>query len=154
MHYTAMTNHINNCPCHCQYCDTVAERDVISNQHMEKCHKLSVPCPNTNYTCGRDKTPQDEVDSRKRECVFYCEYFDTGMLVREKMPTNYRDEMATHIEYMHKVIRQLQKGNNLRLDYTEVVAEADLLENIKLDYCKRNNWLNYGLVLMKNVNAI
>ena len=79
----------------------VAERDVISGQHMEKCNKFPVPCPNT---CGRDNIPQDEIANHKQECpleMVWCEYYDIGcktMLVREKMSTHYRDEMARHLD--------------------------------------------------------
>ena len=137
MHYSAMTNHINDCPCLCQYCDTVAERDVISDQHMQKCHKFPVPCPNA---CGRDQIPQDEVGSHKKECpleVVWCEYYDIGrktMLTRDKMPAHYRNEMAVHLQYMHNVIRQLKKGDdNLQSDDTEVVTEKSLHKNTELD---------------------
>ena len=128
MHYTAMIDHINECPCHCQYCGTVAERDVINDQHMEKCHKFPVPCPNT---CGKDKIPQDEIASHKKECpleMVWCEYYDIGcksMLAREQMSAHYRDEMAKHLQYMHRVVRRLQKGN----DNAEVVAEGNSHEN-------------------------
>ena len=131
MHYTAMMSHINECPCHCQYCGTVAERGVISNQHMEKCNKFPVPCPNT---CGKDKIPQDEMDSHKKECpleMVWCEYYDIGcktMLARENMSVHYRDEMARHLQYMHNVFRELRKGKE-NLDNAEVVAEANLHEN-------------------------
>ena len=29
MHYTAMNSHINECPCYCQYCTTVVEKDDL-----------------------------------------------------------------------------------------------------------------------------
>ena len=131
VHYTAMISHINECPCHCQYCGVVAERDVISGQHMEKCNKFPEPCPNT---CGRDNIPQDEMDSHKKECpleMVWCEYYDVGcktMLVREKMSAHYRDEMAKHLQYMHRAVRQLQKGND-SLDNAEVVDEVNSHEN-------------------------
>ena len=131
MHYTAMISHVNECPCHCQYCGVVAERDVISGQHTEKCNKFPVPCPNT---CGRDNIPQDEMDSHKKECpleMVWCEYYDVGcktMLVRENVSAHYRDEMARHLQYMHRVVRELQKGKE-NLDNAEVVAEANLHEN-------------------------
>ena len=132
MHYTAMTNHINNyCPCYCQYCGTVAERDVISDRHLEKCHKFPVPCPNT---CGKYKIPQDEVDIHKKECpleMVYCEYYDIGcktMLTRNQMPAHHGNETARHLQYMHNAFRGLKKDKE-NLDNVEVIAEANLLEN-------------------------
>ena len=76
--YAAMNSHINECPCYCQYCNTVAERDVINSQHMDKYRKFPVPCPNT---CGKDKIPQDEIDKHMKECpleMVWCEYYDVG----------------------------------------------------------------------------
>ena len=134
MHYTAMMSHINECPCHCQYCGTVAERGVISNQHMEKCNKFPVPCPNT---CGKGKIPQDEMDSHKKECsleMIWCEYYDMGcktMLARENMSAHYRDEMAKHLQCMHRVVRQLQKGNNNLPVHVEESSHENTGEKIK-----------------------
>ena len=127
-HYTAMISHINECPCYCQYCNTVVEKD---GQHMEKCSKFLIPCPNT---CGKDKIPLDEIDSHKDECrleMVWCEYYDVGCkttLVREEMPAHYRDAMGEHLQYMHSVVRQLQKEKE-KLDNAKVVAEVNSLEN-------------------------
>ena len=128
MHYTAMISHINECPCYCQYCATVVEKD---GQHMEKCSKFLIPCPNA---CGKDKIPRDEIDSHKDECrleMVWCEYYDVGCkttLVREEMPAHYRDAMGEHLQFMHCVVRQLQKVKE-KLDNAKVVAEANSLEN-------------------------
>ena len=147
-----MTNHINDCPCHCQYCDTIAERDVMSDHHMEKCHKFPVPCPNA---CGRDKIPQDEVDSHKKECpleVIYCEYYDMGcktMLVRDKMTAHNRDETARHLQCIHRFIKQLQKGsNNLQSHSTEAAAEAitKLHHNEELEPLPKYHKLQQGVM--------
>ena len=127
MHYTAMISHINECPCYCQYCATVVEKD---GQHMEKCGKFLIPCPNA---CGKDKIPRDEIDSHKDECrleMVWCEYYDVGCkttLVREEMPAHYRDAMREHLQYMHNVVRQLQKEK----EKSKVVAEVSSLENAK-----------------------
>ena len=58
------------------------------------------------------------MDSHKKKCpleMVWCEYYDIGcktMLTREKMSAHYRDEMAKHLQCMHRVVRQLQNGNN------------------------------------------
>ena len=131
MHYTAMVDHVNKCPCYCQYCNTVAEKEVICGQHRENCSKYPVACPNT---CGKDKIPQDEIDDHKDECpleMVWCEYYDVGCkttVVREEMPAHYRDAMGEHLQYMHSVVRQLQKEKE-KLGNAKVVAEANILEN-------------------------
>ena len=128
MYYTAMISHTNECPCYCQYCASVVEKD---GQHMEKCSKFLIPCPNI---CGKDKIPRDEIDSHKDECrleMVYCEYYDVGCkttLVREEMPAHYRDAMGERLQYMHIVVRQLQKEKE-KSDNAKVVAEVNSLEN-------------------------
>ena len=98
---------------------------------MEKCNKFPVSCPNA---CGRDDIPQDEIANHKKECpleMVWCEYYDVGcktMLVREKMSAHYRDEMARHLLYMHRAVRESQKGID-SLDNAKVVAEAKSCEN-------------------------
>ena len=128
MHYTAMISHINECPCYCQYCASVVEKD---GQHMEKCSKFLIPCPNI---CGKDKIPREEIDSHKDECrleMVCCEYYDVGCkttLVREEMPAHYRDAMGEHLQYINSVVRQLQKEKE-KLDNAKVVAEVNSPEN-------------------------
>ena len=67
--------------------------------------------------------------------MVWCEYYDIGcktILAREKMSDHYKDEMAKHLQCMHRVVRQLQKGNNnlpMHMDSFEVVAEKSLREN-------------------------
>ena len=122
-----MISHINECPCYCQYCNTV-EKD---GQHMEKCSKFLIPCPNT---CGKDEIPREEIDSHKNECrleMVCCEYYDVGCkttLVREEMPAHYKDAMGEHLQYMHSVVRQLQKEKE-KSDNANIVAEVNSLEN-------------------------
>ena len=82
------------------------------DQHMEECGKSLIPCPNA---CGKDKIPQDEIDSHKDECrleMVWCEYYDVGCkttLVREEMPAHYRDAMGEHLQFMHNVVRKLEQ---------------------------------------------
>ena len=84
------------------------------DQHMEECSKSLIPCPNA---CGKDKIPQDEIDSHKDECrleMVWCEYYDVGCkttLVREEMPAHYRDTMGEHLQFMHNVVRKLEQEN-------------------------------------------
>ena len=52
---TTMRRHLDeDCPCYCPYCDSTADREVISSKHKEKCHKF----PSNN--CGVDNIPQDK----------------------------------------------------------------------------------------------
>ena len=49
-------------------------------------------------------------------------------LVREEMQAHYRDAMGEHLQYMHSVVRQLQKEKE-KSDNAKVVVEANMLEN-------------------------
>ena len=61
-----MKSHLDTeCPCYCPYCDITAEREVISSEHKEKCHKFPLTCPNN---CGLDNIPQDDMDEHKKVC--------------------------------------------------------------------------------------
>ena len=138
VHYTAMSSHINECPCYCQHCNTAAERDVINSQHMDKCRKFPVPCPNT---CGKDKIPQDEIDEHMKECpleMVWCEYYDVGCktkLVREKMPAHCSEAMDKHLQHVHSVVRQLKK-------------EKESLDNAKVSTMRNRTFFFVSVIVL------
>ena len=76
---TGVKSHLDTeCPCYCPYCDITAEREMISSEHKEKCHKFPLTCPNN---CGLDNIPRDNMDEHKKVCpleVIQCEYCDVG----------------------------------------------------------------------------
>ena len=46
VYFSTMKSHLDTeCPCYCPYCDITAEREVISSEHKEKCHKFPLSCP-------------------------------------------------------------------------------------------------------------
>jgi len=79
IHYTVMKNHeTTECPCYCQYCHITAEREVISKQHKEKCHRFPLQCPNN---CGMNNILRDNMDEHKKVCpleMIQCEYHCGG----------------------------------------------------------------------------
>ena len=74
-----MKSHLDTeCPCYCPYCNMTAEREVISSEHKENCHKFPLTCTNN---CGLDNIPWDNMDEHKKVCpleMIQCEYFDVG----------------------------------------------------------------------------
>ena len=85
IHYTNLTSHFTtDCLRSCQYCKITAERRVIDNLHMEKCHKYPLPCPNQ---CGLDEIPRDGMDKHKAECpleVIQCHYCKAEITRKDK----------------------------------------------------------------------
>ena len=60
VYFSTMRSHLDTeCPCYCPYCDITAEREVISSEHKEKCHKFPITCPNN---IGVDNGLQDKFD--------------------------------------------------------------------------------------------
>ena len=61
VYLSTMKSHLDTeCPCYCPYCDMTAEREVISSEHKENCHKFPLTCPNSNI--GVDNVPRDKFD--------------------------------------------------------------------------------------------
>ena len=67
-----MKSHIDTeCPCYCPYCDVTAEREVISREHNEKCHKFPLTRTN-NINIGIDNVPgkPDKTNKSHKEVSF------------------------------------------------------------------------------------
>ena len=70
-----MKSHLDTeCPCYCPYCDMTAEREVISSEHKENCHKFPLTCPNNNI--GVDNVPRDKFDKTNNIIELQNEMFD------------------------------------------------------------------------------
>ena len=84
--FSTMKSHLDTeCPCYCPYCDITAEREVISSEHKEKCHKFPITCPNN---CGLGDIPQDYMEEHKKECpleMIQCEYGCGAVIARNKL---------------------------------------------------------------------
>ena len=78
-----MKSHLDTeCPCYCPCCDMTAEREVISSEHKENCHKFPLTCPNN---CGLDNIPRDNMDEHKKVCpleMIQCEFHDVGCEIK------------------------------------------------------------------------
>ena len=99
---TDITRHLDeDCPCYCPYCDSTADREVISSKHKEKCHKFPLTCPNN---CGVDNIPQGDMDEHKKVCpleLIQCEYHDVGcetVMPRKDLSTHNRLNRLYHLQ--------------------------------------------------------
>ena len=102
IHYTNMINHLGTCPCYCPYCGITAEREVISSEHKEKCHKFPLTCPNK---CGLDHIPRGDIDEHKKVCPFeviQCEYQCGAMITRNEMDQHNKKKMTEHMQLTFK----------------------------------------------------
>ena len=60
VYFSTMKSHLDTeCPCYCPYCDITADREVISSEHKEKCHKFPLSCSNN---IGVNNAPHDKFD--------------------------------------------------------------------------------------------
>ena len=99
IHYsTNMTNHLSTCPCYCPYCDIIGEREAISSEHKEKCHKFPLTCPNK---CGLDHILQGNMAEHKKVCpleVVQCEYQCGATFPRNEMDRHNKEKMIEHMQ--------------------------------------------------------
>ena len=111
---TGVKSHLDTeCPCYCPYCDITAEREVISSEHKEKCHKFPLTCPNN---CGLDNIPRDNMDEHRKECpleMILCEYYDVGCAT--VMPR--KDQQEHNSENFYRF-------HHLQLVYTNQTTQA------------------------------
>ena len=101
------------CPCYCPYCDITAEREVISSEHKEKCHKFPITCPNN---CGLGNIPRDCMEEHKKVCpleVVQCEYGCGAVMARNKTMEHDRERFLTHIRiFKSELDRSIQKTSS------------------------------------------
>ena len=128
------------CPCYCPYCDITAEREVISNEHKEKCHKFPLTCPNN---CGLNNVPRDNMDEHKKECpleLVPCEFNDIGCeakLCRKDEVSHAKDCVTTHLQLAQKrltILNKMLEDSNARyLESSEnsTVLLSELQERIR-----------------------
>ena len=89
-----MKSHLDTgCPCYCPYCDITADREVIGNEHKEKCHKFLLTSSNNigvdNVPCELDRTNninelQDEVFKVFNSSGNFTELQNKIYLIREE----------------------------------------------------------------------
>ena len=123
------------CPCYCPYCDMTAEREVISSEHKENCHKFPLTCPNN---CGLDNIPRDNMDEHKKVCpleMIQCEFHDVGckfIIPRIDEECHVKENMIMHLHLtrlqLSIVNKKLEQVNTKHLNYTEEVTKS-LLEH-------------------------
>ena len=98
IYFSTMKSHLDTeCPCYCPYCDITAEREVISSEHKEKCHKFPLTCPNN---CGLDNIPRDNMDEHKKECPLeeiQCEYHCGATIARNEVSQHNANNILQHV---------------------------------------------------------
>ena len=103
---------MSECPCYCPYCDITAEREVISSEHKEKCHKFPITCPNN---CGLGDIPRDCIEEHKKVCpleMVQCEFHDIGCEVtfpRKDEDNHSIDSVTKHLQLAQKRLTVLNK---------------------------------------------
>ena len=98
VYLSTMKSHLDTeCPCYCPYCDMTAEREVISSEHKENCHKFPLTCPNN---CGLDNIPRDNMDEHKKVCpleMIQCEYQCGAVIARIEVDQHNKDNALQHV---------------------------------------------------------
>ena len=111
--FSTIKSHLDTeCPCYCTYCDITAEREVISSEHKEKCHKFPITCPNN---CGLGDIPRDCMGEHKKVCpleMVQCEYGCGAVMARNKVMEHDRERILTHIHiFKGDLDRSIQTTN-------------------------------------------
>ena len=118
VHFSIMRSHVDTeCPCYCPYCDTTAEREVISSEH-KKCCKFPITCPNN---CGLDHIPRDDMDEHRKVCplqMIQCQYQCGAVIAHNEIIQHDRLNLVTH---MFTALRM--SWTELRQVYSTVVLK-------------------------------
>ena len=113
-HYTIdnKKSSINGTLRYCPFCGITAERELISSEHKEKCHKFPIACPNN---CGLGDIPRDCMEEHKKVCpleIVQCEYGCGAIMARSKIMEHDRERFLTHIRiFKRELDRSIQKTN-------------------------------------------
>ena len=103
-----------NCPCYCPHCDTTADREVISSEHKEKCHRFPLRCPNN---CGQNNVPRESMDDHKKVCpleMVQCKYQCGARIARNKVEKHNQEKLKEHTELTRGVLRKLEAKQNVQ----------------------------------------
>ena len=115
VYLSTMKSHLDTeCPCYCPYCDMTAEREVISSEHKENCHKFPLTCPNNNI--GVDNVPRDKFDKPNNITESQNEIFnkiiDPSVLVElHKDISTVREEAAQSLQIAKASSDKVNKQN-------------------------------------------
>ena len=150
VYFSTMRSHLDTeCPCYCPYCDITAEREVISSEHKEKCHKFPITCPNN---CSLDGIPRDDMDEHKKVCplqMIQCEYQCGAVIARNKVEQHNENSILQHIySVKHELTISFQNATELESKYLEtertlVTSTASLSDTLKtIVFNLRSNALN------------
>lgn len=118
-----LTSHIEvHCTCYCQYCKTTADKEVISNQHKEKCKKYPTLCPNE---CGKTGIPYEKIEKHREECpleLVDCLFSDVGC--EGRMARKDREDHNTNNIEKHLQLSKIHISN-MRKGFAEAMAASE-----------------------------
>ena len=109
VYLSTMKSHLDTeCPCYCPYCDVTAEREVISREHKETCHKFPTTRAN-NVNIGMNDLQQDK---SQREIILN-EMLNPNMLVKlQEAITTMREEVAQSVQIAKEHSEKSNKQND------------------------------------------
>ena len=102
-----------DCPCYCQYCNTVANKETILKKHKENCLKFPVTCPNH---CGTDVL-RDGINEHIKLCPLekiQCEYHEIGcktMILRKDVKNHNINEINKHLHLVKNTQNSKNRGS-------------------------------------------
>ena len=107
-----MKSHLDTeCPCYCPYCDVTAEREIISREHKETCHKFPATHTN-NINIGMNDVQQDKNNKSQRQIILN-EMLNPNMVVelREAISTM-REEVTQSVQITKEHSEKNDKQND------------------------------------------
>ena len=120
---TAVKSHLDTeCPCYCPFCDITAEREVISSEHKEKCHKFPLTCPNNIVV---DNLPHEKFDELQDEGISKTGgTFSSSNLT--ELQNNIRKETAQSLHIVNEHSEKTDKQNDNSQLYNIIIGRSYL----------------------------
>ena len=112
VYFSTMRSHLDTeCPCYCPYCDITAEREVISSEHKEKCHKFPITCPNN---IGVDNSPQDKFDkTNESQNEIFSKILNSSILIElQNDIVIIKKEVAQSTEIAKECFEKINRQND------------------------------------------
>lgn len=149
-----------SCPCYCQYCHTSADKEVISSQHKQKCHKFPAPCPNK---CGETSILHEKMMIHRETCPLEqvdCLFADVGCAVKiirkdrgnhnSKNTEKHLELTKIHISKMHADFAEVKasfewkhKKLNQTVEELMKILQTKVTSNeVKAEQTRTSNSLN------------
>jgi len=139
-----MANHVEaECPrrmVRCQYCGITGEYWSITTEHVEKCPKVLLACPNK---CTIRGVPREDMEAHKKACpleMVQCEYHSIGCeewMRRKDLIVHIQHCMDKHLRLTFQHVSEQQKCINKQQERIDSL-EATVEENKKELFAAKN----------------